>query len=242
MSRLQRGAPRAAPPRGVPRWAFALVALLAVAALGAVLAVAAVHRARVAAALPAAGPVRALAGPDAVPAAAAGLPAVGLPDAAAVPAGCLGGEVDLDTAVLTAQREAPPTPAGAAAFAATVLRWATATPAPPQQAATAGAVLTPDATAAARNLSGVHEPGSATLTTSVAEGRWYLEAFTPEEAVVSVVGRARGTRDGEPAGEAWVAGSLVLRQLEGTWRLHDITGARPVEEIMDIGRPFPGGC
>ncbi|GAB7190761.1 hypothetical protein NUM3379_14680 [Kineococcus sp. NUM-3379] len=247
MSRWPHGAPRGRPaagtsrgvPRGAPWWAWVLVALLAAGAAAALTAALLVHRDRDGA--PA--PLRAL--PAVAPAlaqvpggtAAAAAPAAGAPAAD----GCLGGPSDLDAAVVAAQR-APLTDAGAASFAATLLRWATATPAPPQQAATAAAVLTADATAAARNLSGTHDPERTTLTTSLADGRWYVESSRPGEAVVSVLARASGTREGEPQGEAWLAGSLVLSSADGVWRLRDITGARSVDDLLDVGTPYAGGC
>ena len=238
------------PPRGAPSWApwwaWAVVVLLALGAVVTLTAAVLVARARAGSPVPGPGALPGAAGPEDPGAPAA--PAPGPAEPAAVPAaaravdGCLGGPSDLDEAVLTAQREAPLTEAGAASFAGTLLRWATATPAPPGQARTAEQVLTPDATPAARNLSGLHDPRRSTLTTSLADGRWYVEEFRPGGAVVSVLARATGTREGEPQGDAWIAGSLVLSSDGGVWRLRDVTGSRSVPDLLDVGLPYPGGC
>lgn len=156
--------------------------------------------------------------------------------------GCLGGPTGLDQAVLTAQRQAPLTETGAAAFAATVLRWATATPAPPSQDVTAEQILAEDATTAARNLSGTKDPQGYTGSVSFSDGEYYVEVFDGTSAIVSVIGRVTGTRNGAPLGEAFVYPAIRLTAQNGSWRFQDISEERTLANLQRIGTPYAGGC
>ena len=179
---IQTSPPDSGPRRGLPRWAWVLVALLAAVALVAV-AVA----------------VFAVRGRTVVHSAAPPSPAASVsPSSSASPAatatladGCLGGVAELDRAVLTAQRQAPLTPAGAASFTATVIRWAFAGPPPPYQQVTARQVLTDNAgSAARRSLTGTKDLGSSTEAIDFTNGKYYVESFDGDSAIVSYLAGA----------------------------------------------------
>lgn len=233
---LQSGTSDSGPRRGLPRWAWVLIGLLTVIAIVAVAIAVFAARGRQVVVLPPEPTPSASASPTPSPSPPAATPVVTLAD------GCLGGATELDRAVLTAQRDAPLTAAGAAAFAATFLRWATATPAPPFQDVTAEQVLTDGATSAARALSGTRDPAGSTFTTSFAEGEYYIEAFDETRAIVSLLGTASGTSQGVPQGEALVAGTITLDAVNGTWRLQDLSEGRSLADLQRIGTPYSGGC
>lgn len=222
------------PRQRLPRWAWVLIGLLTVIALVAsAIAVFASRDRQVIVLPPAPAPQAASPAPS---------PRVSAPPAVTVADGCLGGATELDRAVLTAQRDAPLTEAGAAAFAATALRWAIATPAPPFQAVTAKQVLAQDATSAARALSGTVESKGWTGTMDVEDGKYYVEAFDGRSAVVSVVGRLTGTRDGAALEAAFLFPSVRVVAQNGTWRLQDRTGERTLADLQRIGQRYAGGC
>ncbi|MFS0701775.1 hypothetical protein AB6N24_17510 [Cellulomonas sp. 179-A 4D5 NHS] len=223
----QTGTPAPVPGHGLPRWAKG--ALIAVAALAAVTLLVAVFAPR--------GRIATTATPTTTATSAAtpsSAPGQTLVD------GCLGGRDDLDQAVLTAQREAPLTEAGAAAFTATLMRWAGASPAPARQAETAKEVLAADATAAAR-LSGDIDAQGSTLSVEFPEGRYYLESITDTEAVVSWLAEGHVT-DGAEAGDVWLGGSTHLSVVDGRWHYRDQTAMRSVDDMQQIGVPYAGGC
>lgn len=219
--------PARPPGRGLPGWAR--VVLIAVAALTAVAVLVAVFAPR---GRDAATPTPA---PTSPPASAPGAGGQTVAD------GCLGGRDDLDEAVLTAQREAPLSEAGAAAFTATLMRWAMTTPAAARQADTAAEILAADATDAAR-LSGSIDAGDATLTLNFSEGRYYVESLTETEAVVSWLAVGDGTSGGAPLDDAWLGGSAHLSVVDGRWRYRDQTAMRSISDLQQIGVPYVGGC
>lgn len=221
--------------RRMPRWAWPLIALLALIAVVAI---------AVAAVSVRGGQVQRVAPPPPAPSPA---PATSTAQAtsSSTPTradGCLGGPTELDQAVVTAQAQAPLTQEGAASFAATAIRWAMVVPAPPFQAQTSQRILAKDATAAARNLSGTKPADDTTLTPSTAEARYYVESYDTTKAIVSVTAQITGTRAGAPQGQADVAGSLTLVAINGTWHLQDITESRSVADLQRIGTVYAGGC
>jgi hypothetical protein len=163
-------------------------------------------------------------------------------DANTLAQGCLGGSADLDQSVLAAQDQAPLTREGAAAFAATVIRWAMTAPPPAFQAFTAQRVLTPGANESARRLltSGIDLQGTKT-TVSFNKGRYLVESYQPTEAVVSYLAEATA-QQGTGQGKADISGSVHLVAVNGQWRFDALTGERPLEEIQRLGTPYKWGC
>jgi len=157
--------------------------------------------------------------------------------------GCLGGRADLDQAVLIAQKQAPLTPAGAAAFTATVMRWSFETPSPANQAATAQQILAPDATPAAKqSLSSTVDRQGWTASISTLAGSFYIESFTNSSATVSLRLGGTGTKDGVSTDPAVLGGTMYLEAVAGVWRYRDHTYGRPLAEMDQIGTPYAGGC
>ena len=223
----------------VPRWAWALMAiLLIVAIIAATVAVLIFRGGQTQRVQPP--PVTASPEPASPPASPA-------PDEQSAPPsaradGCLGGPTELDQAVITAQEQAPLTEDGAAAFAATAIRWAMIVPAPRYQSQTADRVLVRNATASARNLSGTKDAGDTTLKPSTVDARYYVESYEPTRAIVSVTTQITGTRGAIEQGQADVSGSLTLVAVNGQWRLQDITDGRSVEDLQRVGTVYAGGC
>lgn len=159
--------------------------------------------------------------------------------------GCLGGTGDLDQALLTAQREAPLTAEGAAAFTAALIRWTVAAPLPANKATTARQILTQDASADARRSASVFDPGDiqgVVGRADFADGRYYVESFDERTAIVSWVAAVDGTKDGEDFAEATIGGAAHLEAVDGVWRFQDQSLARPLTEVRRLGIRYAGGC
>jgi len=238
MSAVQISPPDSDPRRGLPRWAWVLIALLAIIALVAV-AMAVFGRQGRTVVLPPAPAASPAATSPAAPSASSTSP----PTSGTLADGCLGGVLELDQAVLTAQSQAPLTPAGAASFTATLMRWAFAGPPPAQQAVTAQQVLTGDATPAARrSLSGSKDLQGSAGALNFDSGKYYVESFDGRTAVVSYLASAAPTVNGVPQGSVLLSGAVHLQALNGTWRYHDLTGNRSIEDLQGVGVPYLGGC
>jgi len=226
------------PRRGLPRWVWALIALLTVVTVVAVtVAVLAARRPQVVLSPTPQTPPSGAASPT-----ASGSPATAIPPSPA--GGCLGGATDLNRAVLTAQQQAPLTPEGAAAFTATLVRWASAIPPAPYQEITAEQLLSKDATEAAKRFrTSAHElPEGATASVDFTDGRYYVEAFDGNTAIVSYIGTLTATQNGASVGEAHVSGAVTLESQNGTWHLHDSSQERSLQDVQRIGTPYTGGC
>lgn len=235
------------PRAGLPRWAWALIALLVVVTVISVTVAVFASSGREVIVLPPpntgtpTAPATAPISPPASPSATAGSSSPPVAD------GCLGGATNLDQAVLAAQQQADLTPAGAAGFTATLVRWALSGPPSPYQRVTADKILTRDATSAARNaLSSTKttSPGADNSTASIVftDGRYYIEAADTSTAIISWVATARGTLSGSPLAPATIAGTIHLKSINGVWRLQDLTYDRSIEDISNIGTPYAGGC
>jgi hypothetical protein len=209
---------------GLPRWAWALIAALAVIALVSAAVIVFAPRGRTITSHPATAPTASPAPPAATT----------LAD------GCLGGTADLDRALLTAQEQAPLTAPGAAAFTATLVRWGDAVPWPADRVATAQQIDAADATAAANPF---RPGGTATVrSTSFTDGRFYVESLTGTTAVVSYLGTAAVSKNGIQQADLSIGGSAHLVAVSGKWHLRDITAERTLDELQRIGTPYAGGC
>ena len=225
--------PDTAPRRRLPRWVWALLALLTVITVVAV----AVFATREREVVPSGDPDQ----PVTV-APSASSPATVMPASAAD--GCLGGATDLDRAVLTAQQQAPLTPEGAAAFTAALVRWASTVPAPPYQQVTAQQVFSVHATSAAQKFlsSTATVPEASTGRVDFREGMYYVEAFDGTQAIVSYVAGADATQNGASAGTGYLSGAVTLAAQNGTWHFRDLSLARNLEDVQRIGTLYEGGC
>ncbi|MEO8224065.1 MAG: hypothetical protein ABI661_04615 [Gammaproteobacteria bacterium] len=158
--------------------------------------------------------------------------------------GCLGGSGELDRAVLDAQKAAPLTEAGAAAFTATLMRWTYVGPPPPFQQVTAKQVLTKDASSYAhRTLSSSHDLKGTTGGFDFTDGRYYVEAFDGTSAIVSWSATGHATEaTGTVPEDGLVGGSVHLKAVNGTWHYADQTLERPLLDIERIGTKYAAGC
>lgn len=243
MSATARATDRAPGPRAsVPRWAWTVMVLLALVAVLAVAVAVFAPRGQESLTAPAPGGAAPPAAPVAPTQTASPSPTSSATQAPEQASGCLGGRAELDAAVLAAQEQAPLTAEGAAAFSATVFRWALGAPAAPFQAQTAEQVFSPDATDAARAISGTRDAEGTTFSMSFEDGRYYVESYDSRSAIVSVLGTGTGTEEGVPLGEAQLWGALHLESINGSWRVRDITETRTAEDLERIGTPFVGGC
>jgi hypothetical protein len=227
--------PGTTPRRRLPRWVWALIALLTVITVVAVAVFATRGEREV---VPSGDPEQ----PVTV-APSTSSPGTVMPASAAD--GCLGGATDLDRAVLTAQQQAPLTPEGAAAFTATLVRWASAVPASPYQQVTAQQVFSVHATSAAKKFlsSTATVPEASTGRVDFGDGgKYYVEAFDGDTAIVSYVATLSATQHGAPLGEAYVSGAVTLEAQNGTWHFRDQSLARNLEDVQRIGTPYAAGC
>lgn len=239
MSTSLQPAPTDAGRRGLPRWGWVLIGLLTVIAIVASTVAVFAARGRQVIVLP----------PEPAPAAAPAAPAPTssstAPATVPTPAadGCLGGATELDRAVLTAQRDAPLTPEGAAAFTATLVRWAIATPPPPYRAATVPQVLAQDATATAEEFARNDQvPAGWLLTVDFTDGQYYVESYDTQTAIVSYLGRGTGAENGVTADPVVLWGAAHLVAQNGTWHLADFSTERDMSDLRRIGTRYAGGC
>lgn len=160
--------------------------------------------------------------------------------------GCLGG-VNPSKAVLAAQKEAPLTAKGAAAFAATVMRWHGQYPADPAYADKAQQIMTKDA-------------GSDLLTANAEEGgpedsgwgttdgaRYRVAEISDTTATVEITMPVFVTSKEYPEGvEVYTGARWRLVAVDGQWRVKDMDGIAPNskdrEEIEAHGLTFKGVC
>ena len=162
-----------------------------------------------------------------------------------VAVGCLGGAANLDAAVLDAQARAPRTPAGAAAFAATLVRWAGQLPPSRYQRTIAARLLTDDATKMAVEALGSAErtwPAGKTARFDFASGRYYVEEFRGNEAVITYWATVHGVENAQILPDASVSSTLHFRLSGNAWRLFDVTSTRSLAESSSIGTAYIGGC
>jgi len=236
MSTVQTSPPESGPGRRLPRWAWVLIALLAVIALVAV-AVAVFDRRGRTVVLPSAPATS-----PAAPSPSSSSPTSSAPQVS-LAEGCLGGVLQLDQAVLAAQQQAPLTPGGSASFTATVARWAFAGPPPADQVTTAKQVLAPDATDAARHsLSSSSDLQGSGGALDFTGGKYYVESFDGGSASVSYLASSNPTLNGVPQGQVTLAGTAHLVAVNGAWRYRDLTTGRSIADLQRIGVPYSGGC
>lgn len=228
--------PAAPQRRPLPRWVWALIVVLAVVTALAVTVATFAVRGRDVLDPPAATTL-----PTPTLSEGAGTTSTAPSGSAAV--GCLGGASDLDAAVIDAQEQAPRTPEGAAAFTATLVRWAYAGPPSPRQAELASRILASGASQAARDSlsSSKTVTDGSTFQVSFSSGRYYVESFTPSLAIISWSAIGYLTSTGESS-TVDIGGTMHLRFDSGRWRYFDRTGDRPLEDMASVGVRYTGGC
>lgn len=235
----QAATPNGAPRRGTPRWAWVLIIVLAIVAVLAISVAVFAARGREVLLPPAPTPTG-QSTPTSQTSSASSSPSQTVEDAE----GCLGGATELDRAVLTAQKKAPLSPAGAAAFTATLVRWASTSPAPPYQEDTSRQILDRAASSRARGFfsSGRHLPAGAVATVNFENGKYYVESFDGTNTIVSYVATGEAWKDGSAEGSGYLSGALHLMAVNGSWRLHDVSAERTLDDLLQVGTSYSGGC
>lgn len=170
--------------------------------------------------------------------------------------GCLGGDEDLNAALLTAHGEAPLTEAGAASFAATFFRFDFTLPRPDDVSAAKVAIddsvdleaigygenreVPASMQGLRRNLSFIPQ----------SNGYYIVTDFTGDRATVEVLGSSAASKGLESA-DIRVQGKFDVQATDGHWQVVEDDYAAPstqaeadaaVERIEATGVPFGGGC
>ena len=162
--------------------------------------------------------------------------------------GCLGGPTVDAQMVFTAQDEAPLDDTGAAEFAAALGRWGGQVPPPSREEALSvmDSVMAPDASEAVQELPAwfdSHREGGERRWFSTEDGRYYIEASSADEVVVSVLLVVEdGTPTAPDENPQGSSNTYTLDRSSGTWLLADIGATREVADLHDIGTSFAGAC
>lgn len=160
--------------------------------------------------------------------------------------GCLGG-VNPTKAVLTAQKEASLDPKGAAAFAATVMRWRTQHPSDPAYAGKAKQLMTPEAGTDLLTISadegGPEDSGWGTTK----DARYRVTEATSSTATVEIIMPFFITSKEYPDGVEVVTGARWrLVAADSKWKVADMDAVDPEKapgsQIQAHGLTFKGVC
>ena len=160
-------------------------------------------------------------------------------------AGCLGG-VNPTKAVLSAQKEATLDPKGAAAFAATVMRWRSQYPSDPAYAAKAKEVMTSDAGSDLLTINPA--PGSPEDSGwgTTKDARYRVTEATSSTATVEIVMPFFVTSKEYPDGtEVSSAARWRMKAEDGRWRVTDmdpIDSSAARSDVEAHGLTFKGVC
>lgn len=158
--------------------------------------------------------------------------------------GCLGG-TDPIKAIRIARKTAPLTPEGAAAFVATLARWAGQVPHDPTEYQQTGELIwAPDFPATQRTL----PPFSAGTTawTSTIGSRYRVPVVSDRGATVEAFFTQTANQDGATSTNGQVA-RVQLTVVDGRWAVKDASppGDRSeqlLNELQAKGLPYRGGC
>lgn len=160
--------------------------------------------------------------------------------------GCLGG-VNPTKAVLTAQKEADLDARGAAAFAATVMRWRSQYPVDPAYAGKAKQIMTPDAGADLLTIDPAEGGPEDSGWGTTAGAQYRVTESTKTTATVEIVMPAFGTSKEYPDGvEVSTAARWRLVADDGEWRVTDMDaleeGSSGRKDTEAHGLTFEGVC
>ncbi|WP_454812992.1 hypothetical protein [Paenarthrobacter nitroguajacolicus] len=167
-------------------------------------------------------------------------------DVTAIPNGCLAGTSNDADGLLKAQKEAPHSEAGAAGFAAAVLRWAAQYPRPSVSDSTSvsAAILAKGATGTIANLAANLAtakplPGVNSGSLNFADGRYVVEESTPDMVRVTVGGSE--VRNGKSTDQQ-IASTLTIVWEDDMWKVRSDGTERTLDELFSSGSAFSGGC
>ncbi|WP_306513116.1 hypothetical protein [Janibacter hoylei] len=160
--------------------------------------------------------------------------------------GCLGG-VNPTKAVLAAQEEASLDPKGAAAFAATVMRWRSQYPPDPGYAGKAKQIMTADAGADLMTVEDADGGPEDSGWASTDGARYRVTESTESTATVEIVMPMFATSKEYPDGvEVSTAARWRLIAEDGQWKVTDMDpieeNAAARQEVSAHGLTFKGVC
>jgi hypothetical protein len=158
--------------------------------------------------------------------------------------GCLGGS-DPSQAILRAQAQAPLTPEGAAAFAATYERWGTQIPHRGAVAPVGAKIWTSDLPAEYRHVGEFPASlnGATGWASMAGKSRYRIDAIDAKSATVAIFAETFVVPAG--GGQASPSGHLARLKFEvvaGHWRFAGTGPIPTLDEMQSTGIPFKGGC
>jgi hypothetical protein len=158
--------------------------------------------------------------------------------------GCLGGS-DPSQAILRAQADAPLTPEGVAAFAATYERWGTQIPHKGAVAPVGAKVWTSGLDSRQRHVGEFPASfnGATGWASMAGTSRYRIDAFDAKSATVAIfyetyvvpAGGGQASRGGH-------LGRLKFEVVDGRWRFAGTGPIPTADEMQSTGIPFKGGC
>ncbi len=158
--------------------------------------------------------------------------------------GCLGG-TDPIKAIRIAHETAPLTPEGAAAFVATLARWAGQVPHDPTEYQQTGDLIwAPGFPTAQRTLPPF--PAGTTAWTSTTGSRYRVSAISAHGATVEAFFTQTANQDGATSTNGQVA-RVQLAVVDGRWAVEDASppgdgSEQLLNELQAEGLPYRGGC
>ena len=160
--------------------------------------------------------------------------------------GCIGGPDRTPEMVLAAQEQADvASDEDGVAFAASLMRWLVQAPPEPATDSQLDSITAPTADSSVREA--VEDAGNdgansdAARWVSITGGKWYIEATSADELVVSL--SLLPVINGDLNPETRMLMTVSLSRAGGTWSWSGFEAqVREAAEMEEIGSPFAGGC
>ncbi len=159
--------------------------------------------------------------------------------------GCLGGPERTPEMVLAAQEQADvASDEDGVAFAASLMRWLVQEPPSSATVDQLAMIAAPNADSSVQEAvegSASGEGAESATWASTSGARWYIEAMSADELVVSL--SLVPLTDGVAAADQRILVTVSLWRGEGVWTWSSFeTQVRTAGEMEEIGEPFIGGC
>lgn len=155
--------------------------------------------------------------------------------------GCLGGE-NAEAAVLVAQEKAPLTPAGAAEFTATLIRWTWIYPRTKPLKEDGVKLWAPDIVAEADKPRWPNASNGDSAYASFIDGHYLIESVSADTAVVSVQFISVYSSAGGQMDTNSSAVEVTVKAVDGRWRLGGGRKHRQPDDIIAQGQSYRQGC
>lgn len=159
--------------------------------------------------------------------------------------GCLGGPERTPAMVLAAQEQADvASDEDGVAFAAAIMRWLVQEPPIPATDDQLASITSPEADSSVQEAvegSASGDGAESATWASTSGGRWYIEATSTDELVVSL--SLVPLTDGDVSADQRILVTVSLSRTEDVWTWSSFeTQVRAAGEMEEIGTPFIGGC